>query len=156
MKAIIFATLLVCLFALNTQEIIDMQDKCTRDVFGLLKPQIDAKVEEYKNVTDYSTQNKNVALEVEILALIQKGKMMLDKCNENKAPIKVGDIVEWDGYAFLLASNCFKDIGIVLLLTDTVIVAPGDKVNDLMVAIFVFILGRQGFEDCKVFEQFII
>jgi len=81
---------------------------------------------------------------------------MLDKCNENKTPIKVGDIVEWDGMAFLLASNCFKDVGIELLLVDTVVQHPKDITNDVAVAIFGYILGRQGLNDCKQFEHFII
>lgn len=156
MKAIIFATLLVCLFAANVQDIINQQDECTVNVFNLIKPEIDAKFEEIKNVKNQFIQNKDLSSEVEALALIEKGKKMLSKCNENKAPIKVGDIVEWDGYAFLLASNCFKDIGIELLLIDTVIQVPTDYPNDFFVAIFAFILGRQGFEDCKQFEHFII
>ena len=81
---------------------------------------------------------------------------MIDRCNENKTPIKVGDIVEWDGYAFLLASNCFKDVGIELLLADTIIQAPKDYTNDIIVAIFGYILGRQAVADCKQFEHFII
>ena len=81
---------------------------------------------------------------------------MLDKCNENKPAIKVGDIVEWDGVAFLLASNCFKDVGIVLLLADTIVQNPTDYVNDVMVGIFEFLLGRQALADCKQFEHFII
>lgn len=81
---------------------------------------------------------------------------MLDKCNENKPAVKVGDIVEWDGVAFLLASNCFKDVGIELLLADTVIQDPKDYTNDVIVAIFGYILGRQMVADCSQFEHFII
>lgn len=81
---------------------------------------------------------------------------MLDKCNENKPAVKVGDIVEWDGVAFLLASNCFKDVGIELLLADTVIQNPTDYTNDVVVAIFGYILGRQMVADCSQFEHFII
>eukprot|EP00178_Gracilaria_changii_P007543 TRINITY_DN2380_c0_g4_i2.p1 TRINITY_DN2380_c0_g4~~TRINITY_DN2380_c0_g4_i2.p1 ORF type:complete len:150 (+),score=30.36 TRINITY_DN2380_c0_g4_i2:1-450(+) len=149
MKAIIFATLLVCLFALNVEEIIAKQDECTAGVFNLIKPQVDATLEQLKN-------KKDISLEVELLALLEKGKKMLDKCNENKTPIKVGDIVEWDGYAFLLASNCFKDVGIELLLADTIVQNPTDYVNDVMVGIFGYILGRQAVADCKQFEHFII
>ena len=92
----------------------------------------------------------------EVLALMEKGKKMLDKCNANKPAIKVGDIVEHDGIAFLLASNCFKDVGIVLLLADTVIQDASDYVNDVVVAIFGFLLGRQAVADCEQFEHFII
>lgn len=87
---------------------------------------------------------------------MEKGKKMLDKCNENKPAVKVGDIVEWDGVAFLLASNCFKDVGIELLLADTVIQNPTDYTNDVVVAIFGYILGRQMVADCSQFEHFII
>lgn len=87
---------------------------------------------------------------------MEKAKKMLDKCNANKPAVKVGDIVEWDGVAFLLASNCFKDVGIELLLADTVIQAPKDYTNDIIVAIFGYILGRQGYADCSQFEHFIV
>lgn len=87
---------------------------------------------------------------------MEKGKTMLDKCQANKPAVKVGDVVEWDGVAFLLASNCFKDVGIELLLVDTVIQAPTDYVNDVIVGIFAYILGRQGYADCSQFEHFII
>jgi hypothetical protein len=87
---------------------------------------------------------------------MEKGKKMLDKCNENKPALKVGDIVEWDGTAFLLASNCFKDVGIVLLLADTIVQDPTDYVNDVMISIFEFLLGKQMLADCKQFEHFII
>lgn len=87
---------------------------------------------------------------------MEKGKKMLDVCLANKEQPKVGDVVEWDGIAFLLASNCFKDVGIELLLVDTVIQNPKDYTNDVIVAIFGYILGRQGVADCKQFEHFII
>ena len=45
---------------------------------------------------------------------------------------------------------------IVLLLADTVIQSPSDYVNDVMVAIFGYLLGRQGVADCEQFEHFII
>ena len=97
-----------------------------------------------------------MSLQVEVIALMEKGKKMLDKCNEGKAPIKVGDVVEWEGTAFLLASNCFKDVGIVLLLADTIVQNPSDYVQDVMVAIFEYLLGRQAVADCKQFEHFIV
>ena len=97
-----------------------------------------------------------MSLQVEVIALMEKGKKMLDKCNEGKAPIKVGDAVEWEGTAFLLASNCFKDVGIVLLLADTIVQNPSDYVQDVMVAIFEYLLGRQAVADCKQFEHFIV
>lgn len=87
---------------------------------------------------------------------MEKGKTMLDKCNAAKPAPVFGDIVEWDGIAFLLASNCFKDVGIELLLADTVIQNPKDYTNDVIVAIFGYILGRQGIADCSQFEHFII
>ena len=97
-----------------------------------------------------------MSLQVEVIALMEKGKKMIDQCNANKPAVKVGDIVEWDGTAFLLASNCFKDVGIELLLADTIVQNPSDYVNDVMVSIFLYILGRQGVADCKQFEHFII
>ncbi len=81
---------------------------------------------------------------------------MLDKCNENKPAIKVGDAVEWEGVAFLLASNCFKDVGVELLLADTIIQDPKDIPNDIIVSIILVLMGKQAVADCKQFEHFII
>ena len=81
---------------------------------------------------------------------------MLDKCNANKPAIKVGDIVEWDGIAFMLASNCFKDVGMELLLSDEIIKDPKDIPQDVILSIFLVILGKQALTDCKQFEHFII
>ena len=152
MKIIVFACLLVALLAVNPLEKYEelaRQDDCVANVFDLLKPEIDAKLETLKTQHDLS-------LKVELLALLEKGKQMLDKCNANKPQPKFGDVVEWDGVAFLLASNCFKDVGIVLLLADTVIQSPTDWTNDVIVAIFGYLLGKQGVADCSQFEHFII
>jgi len=87
---------------------------------------------------------------------MEKGRQMLDKCEVAKPEPIVGDAVEASGVALLLASNCFKDAGIELLLADTVIQAPTDWTNDVIVAIFGYILGRQGVKDCEQFYHFII
>ena len=152
MKIIVLACLLVALLAVNPlekYEEIARQDDCVANVFDLLKPEIDAKLETLKTQHDLS-------LKVELLALLEKGKQMLDKCNAKKPQPKFGDVVEWDGVALLLASNCFKDVGIVLLLADTVIQSPTDWTNDVIVAIFGYLLGKQGVADCSQFEHFII
>ena len=151
-RSIVFATLLVCLLAVSPFEKameVARQDECVAKTFDLVKPEIDAKLEQLKN-------NNDLKLQVEVLSLLEKGKKMLDKCNENKPAVKVGDVVEWEGVAFLLASNCFKDVGIVLLLADTVIQHPTDYTNDIIVAIFGYLLGKQALADCKQFEHFII
>jgi len=55
-----------------------------------------------------------------------------------------------------LASNCFKDVGIVLLIVDSVVQDPTSVVNDVVVAIFLYILGRQGYADCEKFIHFVL
>jgi hypothetical protein len=55
-----------------------------------------------------------------------------------------------------LASNCFKDVGAVLLIADSVIQDPSSVVNDVVVAIFLYILGRQGLADCEKFIHFLV
>lgn len=53
MKAIIFASLLVCLFAvspLDKLNAVARQDDCVAKTFDLVKPEIDAKLEELKKV----------------------------------------------------------------------------------------------------------
>ena len=36
----------------------------------------------------------------------------------------------------MLASNCFKDLGAVFLIFDTVLIDPSNKEQDIIVAIF--------------------
>lgn len=149
MKAIVLACLLVCLFALSPIEqykAMAAKDTCVANALDEIKPMIDAKLAELKQ------DQKNLALEVEVLALMEQGKNMLDKCDTKT----LGDAVEWEGVSFLLASNCFKDVGIVLLLADTVVQDPTDWTNDLIVAIFGYFLGKQGVKDCEQMYNFIV
>ena len=75
---------------------------------------------------------------------------------DKKVQPALGDVVEATGIAFLLASNCFKDVGIVFLLLDSIVQAPTDWVNDLIISIFGAILGKQGWKDCSQFINFVI
>lgn len=53
MKVIVFACLLAVIFAVNPlekYEAIARQDDCVANVFDLIKPEIDAKLAELKNV----------------------------------------------------------------------------------------------------------
>jgi hypothetical protein len=153
MKAIVLACLLVCLLAFNPLEQLKaqaMQDVCVADALNEIKPIIDAKLAELKK------DQKNLELEVEVLALMEQGKTMLDKCAVAKPQPTLGDAVEWEGVSFLLASNCAKDVGIVLLLSDTVIQDPTDWTNDLIVGIFGYFLGKQGVKDCEQFYSFVV
>lgn len=91
-----------------------------------------------------------------LLGLIDDAQAVYDQCGTNKQVQPVlGDAVKAAGMAFLLASNCFKDVGMVLLILDTVIEDPSDKVNDIIVLIIVAILGKQGYNDCEQFIHFI-
>lgn len=53
------------------------------------------------------------------MALIEDVKSVYDTCAMNKKVEPVlGDAVKAAGVGFLLASNCFKDVGAVLLIAD--------------------------------------
>lgn len=92
----------------------------------------------------------------ELLALIDDAQAIAESCNLNKKvqPI-LGDAVEAAGMGFLLASNCFKDIGALLLIGDTIIQDPSNITNDVIVVIILYIMGRQGMNDCEQFLHFI-
>jgi hypothetical protein len=153
MKAIIFACLLVVLFAaspLDKYKELVSQDTCASQAIDAIKPKIDAKLAELK------ADQKNFMLQVEVLSLMEQGKQLVNKCESAKPAPKFGDAVEWEGVSFLLASNCFKDAGIELILADTVIQDPTDYVNDIIVAIFGYILGVQGVKDCEQFYNFVV
>ena len=93
----------------------------------------------------------------ELLALINDVKQVYDSCNINKKVEPVlGDAIEAAGVGFLLASNCFKDVGAVLLIADSIIQDPTSITNDIIVLIFLYILGRQGYADCEKFIHFVL
>ncbi len=92
-----------------------------------------------------------------LLALIEDAKDVYEACNlKEKVDPVLGDAVKAAGVGFLLASNCFKDVGMVLLIADTIVQDPKDITNDVIVLIFVYILGRQGYADCQQFIHFIL
>ena len=92
----------------------------------------------------------------ELLAMINDVQSVYDSCGINKKVEPVlGDAVEAAGVSFLLASNCFKDVGAVLLIADSIIKDPSSLTNDVIVLIFLYILGRQGYADCEKFIHFI-
>ncbi len=82
-------------------------------------------------------------------------KEVYNACKEANIEPVLGDAIENTGIAFLLASNCTKDIGAVLLIGDTIIQDPKNITNDIIVLIFVALLGRQGVADCSQFWHFI-
>ena len=92
-----------------------------------------------------------------LVGLINDAKEVYEECNLNdKIQPVLKDPVKAAGMAFLLASNCFKDVGMVLLILDTIVEDPKNVTNDIIVLIFVAILGRQGYADCEQFIHFII
>jgi hypothetical protein len=91
------------------------------------------------------------------LTLVQKAKEVFDECGiQQKVEPVLGDAIKAAGMGFLLASNCFKDVGAVLLIGDSIIEDPSDKINDVVVLIFVALLGRQAYADCSQFINFIL
>lgn len=93
----------------------------------------------------------------ELLALIDDVQSVYDSCNLNKKiQPALGDAVEAAGIAFLLASNCFKDLGALLLIGDSIIQDPTNITNDVIVVIILYIMGRQGIADCEQFIHYIL
>lgn len=89
--------------------------------------------------------------------MVQKAKNIFEECNiQQKVEPVLGDAVKAAGIGFLLASNCFKDVGAVLLIADSVIEDPTDVTNDIVVLIFVALLGRQAYADCQQFIHFVL
>jgi hypothetical protein len=94
---------------------------------------------------------------LELLALIDSVKDVYDTCKiHEKVQPAVGDAIEAAGIAFLLASNCFKDVGAILLIGDSIIKDPSSLTADIIILIILYILGRQGYADCEQFIGFII
>merc|ERR1711982_174789 len=137
---IVFAVLLMGAFANPMAEVKSLvqNDKCATESMSLIQPQIEEQIQKLK-------QNSNdIEAKAELLALVEKVKPVL------------GDAVKAAGIGFLLASNCFKDLGAVLLIADSIIQDPTDITNDVVVLIFVYILGRQGYADCEQFIHYVL
>ena len=126
-------------------------DKCISEELDVLRPQIQEKISILKD-------NKNdIVAKTELITLVRQLQAKFESCGTAaKVQPKFGDAVEAAGFSFLLASNCFKDVGLVLLVADDVIQDPTDITNDVIIAIFVRILGYQGYKDCSQFINFVI
>lgn len=146
--------LVVCSLAVSPFETVkDIVNKDECGVHGMetIRPRLQNKLQEVKsNPNDFQAK-------AELLALIEDVKAVYDSCGiSKKAEPALGDAVEAAGIAFLLASNCFKDVGAVLLIADEVIQDPSNVAEDVIILIFVYILGRQGVADCQQFINFIL
>lgn len=150
---ILIIGLVACTFAaspLDTVKEIIQNDACAIHGMETIKPKLENKLQEVKSVNINLFQNPNdFTARAELLALIDDAKSVFESCQiSQKVDKKLGDDIEALGIAFLLASNCFKDVGIVLLLADSIVTDPTSVVNDIFVSIFLYILGRQGYADC--------
>ena len=153
-KALILIALIACTYAADP--FADMKtmlnnDQCSVQGLETIKPKIQKQVEILKQDKD------NMIAKAELMALIEEAKQVYDGCGMiEKVEPMLGDAVKAAGVAFLLASNCSKDIGIVLLVLDSVIEDPTDIMGDVILSIFLYILGRQGVADCEQFLHFIL
>ncbi len=85
--------------------------------------------------------------------MVQHAKKVFEQCNiDKKVEPVLGDVVKADGIGFLLASNCFKDVGPILLISDEII----QDSTDVVILIFVALLGRQSYADCQQFINYVI
>lgn len=158
---ILIIGLVACTFAaspLDTVKEIIQNDACGIHGMETIRPKLENKLQEVKSVNINLLQNPNdFTARAELMALIDDAKSVVESCQINqKVEKQLGDAVEAAGVAFLLASNCFKDVGIVLLLADTIVQDPTDWTNDVIITIFGYILGRQGYADCSKFIHFVI
>ena len=153
-KALILLALVACTFAVDPfadMKAVLNNDQCSVQGLETIKPKIQEQIQILKK------DSENMIARAELTALIDEAKHVYEGCGAiEKVEPMLGDAVKAAGIAFLLASNCTKDIGIVFLILDSVIEDPSDLVNDVVVAIFAYLLGRQGAADCSQFIHFII
>ena len=147
MKVAILALLAVCLFASSIDNYVNLvgKDSCAGKVVTTLRSEIDTVAAKASGLNE----------QTEILSILSKGKQMMDSCpQETYAPANA-DIIEKDGTALLLGSNCEKDAGIMMLIGDTVVKDPKNYTNDVIVVIIEGILGAQAHKDCAQFIHYI-
>ena len=147
MKVAIFALLAVCLFASSIDNYVNLvgKESCAGKVVTTLQSEIEA----------VSAKASGMSEQAEILSIISKGKQMMDSCPQETYSPANADIIEKDGIALLLGSNCEKDAGIMLLLGDTIVKDPKNYANDAIVLIFEGILGRQAIKECEQFIHYV-
>ena len=158
---IVILGLIACSFAVDPFEQIKgivEKDECSVNGMQTLTPKIHEQIAILQKVTRFIIQDtENVKAKTELLGLIDDVQAVYDSCNLNKKVEPVlGDAVEAAGIGFLLASNCFKDVGALLLISDSVIQDPSNITQDVVVLIFVYIMGRQGYADCQQFLHYIL
>ncbi len=152
MKAIIFACLCVVLLAVSPLEKYEdllRQDNCASKVLDVMQPEIKEAAEKF-------AKEETLEKKVEVLAMINKGVEMMDKCFEGKKAPANEDWIEHDGISLLLASNCEKDAAMVLLLGDEIKKDPKNIPQDIILAIFEVIFAKQTEADCKQAWNYII
>jgi len=87
------------------------------------------------------------------VAAIQAG---FEFCQISMKGLNSDDVIQDIGVGFLLASQCFQDLGGIFLIADTVITDPSDIQNDIAATIFVLLFGYQAYGDCGQLIQFIL
>lgn len=148
MKVAIFALLVVCLFASSVDKYVEMmgKDSCAAKVITTLK----SEIETVANKGDLKNQ-------VEILAVVSKGKEMMKACPQELPTTPNKHTPLYDvGVDFITLSNCAKDIGIECLLADEVAQDWHNVPQDVFIAIFLAILARQAVGDCEQFYDYFI
>ena len=119
------------------------------------------KLEELNSVISFnstmSDQQERILLAKELVNLMTQTKEIKLMCNLDQELISLHD--DWlqsAGYLFLVASNCFKDVGAELLILDSVIQSFQEKnyTDALLNTVFMGVLGYQGIQDCKPLFDF--
>jgi hypothetical protein len=114
-------------------------DVCLKKSMETLSPKVNKAISE-----------KNYG---EMTAAFNEVRGAIESCQVSKS--LTTDPLKNAGIALLLASNCFKDLGAVLLILDSVVVDPSDVPQDVIVAIFLGIMGLQARKDCGQFIHFL-
>jgi hypothetical protein len=122
------------------------QDSCYQNVLKGELETLKAQVSEYKISQSFD-------LHTEILARTNKIQSLYNDCN--LSTIVGADSLQILGEIFLLGSNCFKDLGSLLLIVDTVLLDPSDVIGDIFSLIFIVALYNQSNQECTAWIQFI-
>lgn len=110
---------------------------------------------EFSNSTE--TFDERVQIAKELAALFSRIKEIKFECKLDEIAASLHD--DWlqsAGYLFLVASNCFKDVGADLLILDSAIKSfQGKNYTDgLFNVLALGLLGYQSYNDCKPLVEF--
>ena len=104
--------------------------------------------------SDVSPASAYLILKEKIQSKVATLRAAFQECNLNPT-IGNSDWILLLGNAFILGSDCFKDVGTFLLILDTIVQDPTNITNMFFGVIFIHFVFKSGVANCNAFFEYI-